>query len=248
MLTLHLKLEADNLGKNMFSLSTLTNLSPIGRILIQSFLLAIVLSSISYADVPVPQKLMEDTSKHMINEFRNNTDAIRNDPQIALQLVNHNLVPKINFPLMSRWVLGKNWRKATPEQQKKFIVEFQTLVVKFYSKALIQFLSSNDLSDDIITFKPFRGELKGKYATIRSQVNPPSGAEPVKVNYDLYHSKNGEWKVYDVSVEGISLVTTYRSSFKQIISKKGMDALLMELASKNSSSNKANEPQIAEKS
>ncbi len=204
--------------------------------------------SASTDSIPVPQQLMEDTSKEMIQAFKESTEAIRNDPGVAHQLINEHLVPKVNFPLMSRWVLGKNWKKATPVQQTEFVAEFQTLVVKFYSKALIQFLSKNNLTDDIITFHPFRGNLKGKYATIRSQVNPLGGGVPIKVNYDLYHNKSGQWQVYDVSVEGISLVTTYRSSFKQIVSKKGMDALLAELKNKNSSLYKDEpKPLIAEK-
>ncbi len=189
---------------------------------------------------PEPQRLMEETSKKMIQEFINNSDAIRNDPKLAYKLINDNLVPKINFRLMSRWVLGKNWKKASKEQQQKFIEQFTTLVIKFYSKALIDFIKNNDIDENIITFIPFRGELKGKYATIHSQVKPPNGSEPVKVNYDLYHSKKtGLWQVYDVSVEGISLVTTYRSSFNQIITQKGMDALLSELSDKTSSINQA---------
>ncbi|MCP3851769.1 MAG: ABC transporter substrate-binding protein [Gammaproteobacteria bacterium] len=204
--------------------------------------------SASTDSIPVPQQLMEDTSKKMIQAFKESTEAIRKDPEVAHQLINEHLVPKVNFPLMSRWVLGKNWKKATPVQQTEFVAEFQALVVKFYSKALIQFLSKNNLTNDIITFHPFRGKLKGKYATIRSQVNPLGGGEPIKVNYDLYHNKSGQWQVYDVSVEGISLVTTYRSSFKQIVSKKGMDALLAELKNKNSSLYKDEpEPLIAEK-
>lgn len=225
----------------MFNLYTRT------IIFIQALSLSLLILSNAFAEVkPEPQKLMEETSQAMIKEFMAKTEDIRKNPDVAHQLISDNLVPKINFPLMSRWVLGKNWKKASPEQQQEFIKEFQGLVVKFYSKALIQYLEKNDLTEDIITFKPFRGKIKSKYATVRSQVNPPSGAEPVKVNYDLYHSKSGQWQVYDVSVEGISLVTTYRSSFKQIISQKGMDALLAELKDKNSSLNKATpEPQIA---
>lgn len=226
---------------NLFNRATLA--------IIQSIGITLILISGTYADaVPIPQKLMEDTSKKMIAAFQAQTEAIRTDPKIADQLINDNLVPKINFPLMSRWVLGKNWKKATPEQQQKFIAEFQKLVVKFYSKALVQFLSQNNLTDDIITFTPFRGKLEGKYATVRSQVNPLNGAAPVKVNYDLYLSKKtGLWQVYDVSVEGISLVTTYRSSFKQIISQKGMDALLDELKDKNSSINSPKEKPLVAK-
>lgn len=226
---------------NLFNRATLAIMQSIG--------IALILISGTYADaVPIPQKLMEDTSKKMIAAFQAQTEAIRTDPKIADQLINDNLVPNINFPLMSRWVLGKNWKKATPEQRQTFIAEFQKLVVKFYSKALVQFLSQNNLTDDIITFTPFRGKLEGKYATVRSQVNPLNGAAPVKVNYDLYLSKKtGLWQVYDVSVEGISLVTTYRSSFKQIISQKGMDALLNELKDKNSSINSPKEKSLVAK-
>ncbi len=217
-------------------------------LIMQSIGIAVILLSITHADtIPVPQQIMEETSREMIKEFKANTEAIRSDPDIALKLVNDNLVPKINFPLMSRWVLGRNWKKASVGQQQKFITEFQKLVVKFYSKALIEFLSKNNLTDDIITFKPYRGKIDSKYATIRSQVNPPSGSAPIKVNYDLYHGKSGQWQVYDVSIEGISLVTTYRSSFKDIISKKGMDSLLAELRDKNSALNKSAEPLITEK-
>jgi phospholipid transport system substrate-binding protein len=206
--------------------------------LIQVIITSLLLFSTVYADTPKPQQLMEETSRKMIVQFQANSTKIHNDPQIALSLINDNLVPKINFPLMSRWVLGKNWKKASKPQQQLFIHRFQKLVVKFYSKALLEYLTTNSINDDIITFIPFRGKLKGKYATVRSHVNPPNGAKPINVNYELYHSKKtGLWQVYDVSVEGISLVTSYRSSFKQIISQKGMDALLLELKNKTSAVN-----------
>lgn len=210
-------------------------------VFLQSLLISLFLLSGSSADSGQdPQKLMEDTSDRMLKEFIIQTDAIRKDPQIAYSLIDDNLVPKINFPLMSRWVLGKNWKTASSQQRQEFIKEFKALVVKFYSKALIQYLEKNNLTEEIITFSPFRGKVKSKYATVRSQINPPNGGEPIKVNYDLFYGKAGHWQVYDVSVEGISLVTTYRSSFKQIISQKGMDALLSELRDKNS---KLNQPE-----
>jgi len=134
---------------------------------------------------------------------------------------------------MSRWVLGKNWRKATPSQKEEFQIEFQSLVIKFYSEALLQFLQDNQINKDMIKFMPFRGTIKDKYATVRSQIYPPSGAEAIKVNYELYYGKSKQWQVYDVKIEGISLVSTYRSSFNNIVSKKGMDTLILELKNKN---------------
>jgi len=203
--------------------------------LLRILLLSVLLVSYSQASTPgEPQQIMEKTAKQMLNAFIREEEAISKDPDIAFDLINTNLVPKINFPLMSRWVLGKNWKKASLIQRQQFIAEFKTLVVEFYTHALIQYLQGNNLSTDIITFKPFRGKKNSKYATVRSQVNPPNGANPIKVNYDLYRNKKGLWQVYDVTIEGISLVTTYRSSFKQIISQQGMDGLLKELKNKNS--------------
>ena len=208
----------------------------ITQVSIQALLIVLFLLTSSYADsTPEPQRLMEETSKTMIKAFMMETDAIRKDPQIAHDLIRGSLVPKINFKLMSRWVLGSNWKAASTHQKHEFIKEFKELVIKFYSKGLIQYLSENDLQEDLISFRPFRGKLDSKYVTIRSLVHPPKGGEPpIKVNYEMYHNKAGKWQVYDVSIEGISLVTSYRSSFKQIIKQKGMDALLSELRAKNS--------------
>ncbi len=215
------------------------------RVLFVLLLSLLLFSAVTANTVPEPQRLMEETSKKVLKTFIENTDAIRKDPEVAYKLIRKNLVPKINFKLMSRWVLGRNWRKATPEQQKEFTKEFKELVIKFYSNAFIQYLKKNDLNENIISFQPFRGKLDSKYATIRSQINPPNGKEPIKVNYDLYLNKAGQWQVYDVSVEGISLVTTYRSSFKEIISQKGIDALLAELKDRNSKINKTVEKETA---
>ena len=209
------------------------------RVIFVLLISLILCSSLSANEVPEPQRLMEETSKKVLKSFIENTDAIRKDPEVAHRLIRESLVPKVNFELMSRWVLGKNWRKATPEQRQEFTREFKNLVIKFYSSAFIDYLKKNDLNEDIIKFKPFRGKLDSKYATVRSQINPPKGGDPIKVNYDLYRNKDGQWQVYDVSVEGISLVTSYRSSFKQIISQKGMDALLAELKDKNSKINQS---------
>ncbi len=190
--------------------------------------------SITYAgSTPVPQILMEKTSQKMIAAFIDNDDAIKTNPNIAHELIKKNLVPNINFPLMSRWVLGKSWRKASPSQKQEFHDEFQLLVIRFYSEALLQFLKNNKINQDIIKFMPFRGEIKDKYATVRSKVYPPSGTNAIKVNYELYYGKSGQWKVYDLKIEGISLISTYRSSFRNIITKKGIDGLILDLKNKN---------------
>lgn len=205
----------------------------INRVL-SGLLLTFLLSFSAYAQpVPEPQMVMEQTNQRLIRAFMDNSEAIRKDPQIANQLINEHLLPKINFELMSRYVLGKNWKKATPAQQQDFITQFRELLIKFYSKALLQYLESNDVHENTITFKPFRSKQNSQYATVRSLVNPPEGGQPVQVNYDLYQSKKtGLWQVYDVTIEGISMVANYRTSFNDTIAKNGMDGLIKELKAK----------------
>jgi len=183
---------------------------------------------------PEPQRMMEETSQKMIRLFIDKSDNIRKDPGVAHALIQDSLVPKINFELMSRWVLGRNWKKSSSDQQLEFTRAFKELVIKFYSKGLISYLSKHELKEGVIIFKPFRGKIKSKYVTVRSTVNPPGNTAPVNVNYDLYHNRAGQWQVYDVTIEGISLVTSYRSSFKKIIKEKGMESLLAQLRDKNS--------------
>ena len=214
---------------------------------VKSFLFSILLSlcciSLSFANtVPEPQRILEKTSTEMLQLFMEKSDDISKDPEIAHTLIREHLISKINFKLMSRWVLGSNWKKSTPEQQQEFVIVFKELVIKFYSKALLEYLSKYELEPGLISFKPFAGKIKGKYTTIRSLINPPGGAEPINVNYDMYHNKAGQWQVYDISIEGISLVTSYRSSFKKVIKEQGMDALLSQLREKTL---KLNEPAIA---
>lgn len=201
--------------------------------LLPGFLFSAIPTTVFAQSVPEPQLLMEETTKRMVSAFIDNSEAIRKDPQLAHDLINEYLLPKINFMLMSRYVLGKNWKKATPAQQQEFIAQFRELLIKFYSRALLEYLQGNDVHADIITFKPFRGKKDSRYVTVRSQVNPPKGGTAIQVNYDLYHSKkSGLWQIYDVTIEGISMVTNYRTSFNESITKSGIDGLIKELKDK----------------
>ena len=210
------------------------------RIIVSLLCINFMLLSTGFANsTPEPQRIMEDTSREMIQFLIDKSDDIRKDPEVAHTKIRTHLIKQINFKLMSRWVLGSNWKKASAEQQQEFIQVFKGLVIKFYSQALIEYLSSNELAVGIISFKPFRGKTDSKYATIRSSINPPGNPEPINVNYDLYHNKAGKWQVYDISIEGISLVTSYRSSFRKVIKEQGMQALISQLREKTSKLNKS---------
>ncbi|MEJ2509779.1 MAG: ABC transporter substrate-binding protein [Gammaproteobacteria bacterium] len=178
-----------------------------------------------------PDSLMRQTSEQMFSALQEHRGQLKNDPTYVYTLVNEVLVPHVDFNRASHWVLGRYWRKATPEQRQRFIKEFKTLLVRFYSNALAEYAQGHEIDHNMITFLPFRADDQARDVTVRSLVHQPNGSS-VAVNYELHRDAAG-WKVYDVTVEGISMVTTYRSSFAEEIRKGGIDGLIHTLSERN---------------
>jgi phospholipid transport system substrate-binding protein len=128
---------------------------------------------------------------------------------------------------MTRLAVGKDWRQANPGQQKALADEFRTLLVRTYSKALTEYRNQT------IDFKPLKMQPADTDVTVRTLVNQP-GSKPVQIDYNLEKTEQG-WKVYDITVAGISLVTNYRGSFAQEVSAGGIDGLIATLRGKNKS-------------
>jgi len=175
-----------------------------------------------------PEELVRDTSSRMLNALRDERGVINDNPERLYALVADIVLPYFDFRRMSQWALGKNWRKATPEQRERFAEEFRKLLVRTYSNALSEY------ADERIIFLPFSQASDAKTVTVRTEIE--HGGSVIPISYSMYNSKQG-WKVYDVSVSGVSLVTNYRSSFGSIIRKQGMDSLIEQLAEKNSDVN-----------
>lgn len=197
----------------------------------------LTLSLLLLAALPVraensPRMLLENTTGAMIHALTENQAELKKDPLVVNRLVERILIPHIDFISASKWVLGKHWRRADKQQKIRFIKEFRSLLVRFYSSALTDFLKTHDARKDMIRFLPQRGET-GDDVTIRSEVFAPDG-QTIPVNYYLHKTRKG-WKVYDVSVEGISMITTYRNSFANEIKLKGVDGLIKSLEEKNHS-------------
>jgi phospholipid transport system substrate-binding protein len=127
---------------------------------------------------------------------------------------------------MSKLALGKNWRSADDEQQARFVDEFRLLLIRTYSTAMLEY------TDEEIRFLPFRDDLSRKRVSVPMEVVQPAGPS-IPMALSLYQNKGGDWKVYDVKIDGISLVTNYRSSFDNEIRKGGMDKLIEDLAERN---------------
>ncbi|HRD50116.1 MAG: ABC transporter substrate-binding protein [Candidatus Competibacter sp.] len=179
-----------------------------------------------WAAARAPQDVVQDTSARMVDALRKNRTALDRDPGRLYELVHQIVLPNFDFELMSRWVLGRAWQQATPEQRRRFTEEFRTLLVRTYAKALLEY------SDEEIRVLPQPAMADGNETTVRTEVKPKTG-QPIPINYSM-HLGNDVWRVYDVTVEGVSLVTNYRSTFASQIRNNGLDALIADLRQRNS--------------
>jgi phospholipid transport system substrate-binding protein len=149
---------------------------------------------------------------------------LQQNPDGIYDLVKEIITPHFDFIRISAWALGKHWRTASKEQKLRFITAFRTLLVQTYGVVLL------DYTDQELRYLPLRDDPASGDVTVRTEVIQPNG-EAVSINYRLY-LKNGAWKVYDISVEGVSLVTNFRTSFATEIKQAGLDSLIQRLEAK----------------
>lgn len=172
-----------------------------------------------------PQALIERISTDVLEKIKADKAIQAGDPKKLSDLVDATIMPHVNFPRMTALAVGRNWRSATPEQQKGLMTEFRTLLLRTYSGALSQ------VGSQTVRMKPFRGQAADSEVIVRSEIVQPRG-EPVQLDYRLEKAGDG-WKIYDVNVLGVWLVENYRGQFSQEIAQKGIDGLLRELSEKN---------------
>ena len=158
--------------------------------------------------------------------------VIKSDPRVQAgdtarirEVVETKLLPNFDFPRMTALAMGRNWRKATPEQQKRLTDEFRSLLVRTYSGSLSQYRNQT------IEYKPLRAEAAATDVTVRTEVVRP-GQAPVQIDYSMAKGADG-WKAYDVIVGGVSLVTNYRDEFNEQIRQGGIDQLIASLVARN---------------
>lgn len=172
------------------------------------------------------QQLVIDTSTRVLERLRQDQENLQANPELIYPLVEDLVLPHFDFERMSIWVLGKNWRKADSQQQQQFIDAFRTLLVRTYAKALLEY------TDQEIKYLPFHAEEDAKRVTVRTEIAQPGGVN-IPLNYSMFLNEKGKWKVYDISVDGVSLVTNYRTSFASEIRQGGIAKLLDRLAEMN---------------
>jgi len=201
----------------------MNNKNPVYRIL--SILVLILSSAVVSANTdPEPDVLMKTTTYNLIAAIKASNIKLTKDPEIIHNLVLTHIAPRLDFIAAARWVLGKHWRDADREQKIRFIKEFRKLLINFYSAALAEYAFNNDIDQNIMTFLPLREAHDGKDAIVYSIVSPPDSTKKVQVNYHMHNTSRG-WKIYDVAVEGISMITTYKSSFAPQLRNAGVEEL-----------------------
>lgn len=172
-----------------------------------------------------PEALVKDVTEEVLSILRQDKELQSGNRQRAVGLIDTKVAPHFDFPRMTALAVGRGWREATPAQQEELAKEFRTLLVRTYANALTTY------RDQTVSFKPGRGDANAGEVTVRSQINQ-AGAPPVALDYQLARSEGG-WKVFDVAIDNVSLVTNYRGNFQAEMAKGGIDGLTKALQAKN---------------
>lgn len=167
-----------------------------------------------------PDQLVHKTADELLATIRADRAAYAKDHSKLYKITEEKVLPHFDFVRMSQWVLGVNWRQATPEQRGRFVARFRDLLVRTYSTALLNY------TDQEIIYRPLNLKPTDDDVTVRTEVRQKGGAPNIPINYSFYKNKEGAWKVYDVSIDGVSLVTNYRSVYASKVKDQGMEGLL----------------------
>jgi phospholipid transport system substrate-binding protein len=193
--------------------------------------LALCAAWLAHAQTPAtPDGLIRQLSVEVIDTVKSDKAIQAGDLNKIIALVDGKVMPHVNFQRMTASAVGRHWRGATPEQQKKLQDEFKTLLVRTYAGALTQ------VKDQSVQLKPMRAAAEDTEVVVRTEIK--GKGEPIQLDYRLEKADAG-WRIYDVNVLGVWLVEQYRNQFAQDINAGGIDALIGKLAERNKSAAKS---------
>jgi phospholipid transport system substrate-binding protein len=167
----------------------------------------------------------------LVLALQDQRDAVKQDMDVAFHLADNTVIPHIDFERITRWVAGRHWRDATPEQQKRLTKAFQELLTRSYVTAMVTYVDQILANADNVEYPPSRSRQDERNAMVTMLIKLENNQTAV-VQYQMYLSDDG-WKIYDVVAEGVSLAITYRSSFTQEINQGGIEGLIASLEARN---------------
>lgn len=183
------------------------------------------MASVAQAETIAPDVLIDTTVRDVIAIVKQDKDIQAGDQKKILELVDAKVLPHFDFVRMTQLAVGKHWRRATNEQKQALVTEFRNMLVRTYTKAFTVY------RDQTVEMKPFRMAADATEVTVKTAIIKP-GVPPVPVDYEMRKTGDG-WKAFDVSIEGVSLVNSYRGTFGTQIEQSGIDGLIKTLSDKN---------------
>ncbi len=193
--------------------------------LILSVASIVLISGIAAHAQEAPDDLIRRSTNEILAAIKADKELQAGNQQKIEKLAEEKVLPYFNFTRMTQLAVGRNWRDASDAQKKSLIDEFRTLLIRTYSTSLSQYRNQT------IDVKPLKVAAADTETVVKTNVNQPGG-QPIPIDYSVEKQKDG-WKVYDVLIDGVSLVTNYRSSFNTEIQKSGIDGLIKSLADRN---------------
>ena len=191
------------------------------------FILSLLCMSTYAATQQSAEQVVREAVQQATAKLNAEKDQLKAHPNRIYDLIQAMVVPHFNFPLIARLVLGRStWDGATAQQKKEFIHEFTTLLVRTYAKALQEY------SDQNVVFLPVKNSPDSKLVEIKTEVTGKTSSKKTPINYRMYYS-DGNWKVLDLVVDGISLVNSYRGEYASIVRQDGLDGLIAKMKAKN---------------
>lgn len=195
------------------------------KVILMAAILAVTSSAAVAADPREAQQLVKETTRELLEVLRNEAADGEVDPATVRSKLDELILPHLDFITMTKLAVGRHWLQADREQKRSLVRQFRTLLVSTYTRSLSEY---NDQALEFLPLQPGQSDNRTK---VRSRVKGKDGAK-IPVEYSMRHH-DGQWQVYDIAVDGISLVTTYRSSFSEIVAREGIDGLINHLERKN---------------
>ena len=189
------------------------------------FFLILLFPVMALAQESEPEALVKKITEEVLAALKSDKQLAAGDREKAVKLAEQKILPHVDFEEATRLAVGRGWKEATPEQRKKLIAEFRNMLVRTYSNAIGTY-EGQTMKVLPSRVKPGEGE-----ATVRNQFLRPGG-KPILIDYSMRKTDSG-WKIYDIVVEGVSLVLTYRSEFDAVVKQEGVDGLIKRLGQKN---------------
>jgi len=193
---------------------------------VTGFILALAFSAVAVAQEMKPEDLVRKVTEDVLASIKSDKALQAGDREKALALAEQKVLPHIDFAEATKLAVGKAWATATPEQQQKLVNAFRSMLVRIYSNAIDAYRGQT------MRVQPASTRPGSTDVTVRNQYIRP-GQTPIAVDYAMHKTPEG-WKIYDITVEGMSLVLTYRAEFDQVTRQTGVEGLLKRLAEKNS--------------